>query len=180
MGRKSKFSEKQWEKILVRIPPRGTESIRAVADEVGISEASIRQHISTRVKPINDLAKQLATTELKLESMPLASQLKVRSLADTLKGISTHLSGAAEHGAMTAHRLSMIANTQVERIDESASLEDNTEALKSVMAMTRGANDAAQIGLSMLNANKETVIRINKDGDPDSKPRTRADFYSAE
>jgi len=42
--------------------------------------------------------------------------------------------------------------------------------------MTRGANDASQIGLNLLNANKETVIKINK-GDTDSKPRSRAEFY---
>src|ERR1035437_3695803 len=64
---------------------------------------------------------------------------------------------------MTSHRLSMIANAQVEAIDETASLEENTEALKSVMAMTKGANDAAVIGLNLLNANKETVKSLNEE-----------------
>lgn len=58
---------------------------------------------------------------------------------------------------MTSHRLSAIAHLQTDRIDEAGTLEENTEALKSVMALTRGANDAAAIGLNLLNANKDAA-----------------------
>jgi hypothetical protein len=174
MGRPSKLSEKQWAEIEQR--HLAGETVSDLAREYGIAKGNVSRRVSKRNATTKVIAKQIAEAEIAFSSLPIAQQVSVRHLADDLKAISSHLAGAASFGAMTAHRLSMIASTQVERIDESASLEENTEALKSVLAMTRGANDASQIGLNLLNANKETVIKINK-GDTDSKPRSRAEFY---
>ena len=153
MGRPSKLNDKQWASIERRIV--GGESIRSLAKEFKIGAATISERVSERIPKHKELAKSLACVEVAFDSLSVSEQVSVRSLADTLKSISYHLGGAAENGARTAHRLSMIANTQVEQIDETASLEANTEALKSIAAMTRVANDAASTGLNLLNANKE-------------------------
>ena len=161
MGRPSKLTDKQWAEIERRAV--GGETIRSLAKVFKVSASTISERISERVPKHKELAKSLACVEVAFDSLTVSEQVSVRSLADTLKSISFHLGGAAKHGAMTAHRLSVIANAQVEAIDDSASLEENTEALKSVMAMTKGANDAAVIGLNLLNANKETVRSLNEE-----------------
>jgi uncharacterized coiled-coil protein SlyX len=128
--------------------------MRSVAKELGITEGAIRRRVNTQIKPINRLANQLAAAELELEKLPLRTQTKVRVLADRLKGISDHLAGAAEHGAQTAHHLAAMASTQSAELDPDKTLEENAPVLKSVMALTEGANRAAQIGLGLLAANK--------------------------
>ena len=153
MGRPSKLSAKQWAEIERR--NINGESIRSLAKEFKIGASRISERISERIPKHKELAKTLACAEVAFDALSVSEQVSVRTLTDTLKSISFHLGGAAKHGAITAHRLSVIANAQVDRIDETASLADNTEALKSVMAMTRGANDAATIGLNLLAANKD-------------------------
>lgn len=180
MARPPALSEKEWADVIKRVPPLGKESIRSVAKEKGIAEGTIRRRVNTHEKPIAALANQIARVESEFERLPLKTQVKVRTLADELKGISEHLAWAAHNGAMTAHRLSQIANAQAQKLDDSGSLEENAEALKLVMAMTKGANDSAQIGLNILAANKETVIQINKAAEPDAQPRSRADFYATD
>ena len=73
-----------------------------------------------------------------------------------------HLAGAAKYGSATAHRLSGIANAQVDRIDDANPMnEASIETLKGVSALTRLANDSSQIGLNLLNANKDRIKRID-------------------
>lgn len=162
MSRPSKLSDKQWAEIERRVPPNGLESVRSVAKEFEISEGAIRQRISTHIKPIKILANQLAANEIELEKLPLATQLKVRSLADRLKGISTHLSSAAENGAMTAHRLSILANTEVQKIDDENPF-SSIENLKGVAVLTELANKASMIGLNLLNANKDLKMPMDNE-----------------
>ena len=85
---------------------------------------------------------------------------------------------------MTAHKLNAVAHAQSEQINEIAPLnsvkdekglvitEGNADALRSVIAMTEGANKAAAIGLNLLSANKEAVTRANNiiDVTPDVLP----------
>jgi hypothetical protein len=169
MARPSKFTEKKWDEILKRVPPLGKESVRSVAEQLGITEGAIRKRVNTQSKPINTLANQLATAELKFESLPISTQVKVRTLADTLKDISEHLGHAARYGSMTAHRLSILAHTEVQKVDDASPLE-SIEALKGVSALTRLANDSAEIGLNLLKANKEAVDGLNKsDQTPEPK-----------
>jgi hypothetical protein len=153
MARPSKLTDKQWAEIERRNV--SGESIRSLAKEFKVSPSIISERISERVPKQKELAKSIACVEVAFDSLTVSEQVSVRSLADTLKAISYHLGGAAKHGAMTAHRLSVIANAQVDRIDESAPLEENADTLKHIIAMTKGANDAASIGLNLLAANKD-------------------------
>jgi hypothetical protein len=162
MGRPSKLTDKQWAEIERR--SIAGESIRSLAAEFKVSEGTIRgRGISAHVSEIKDVAKQIARVQDRLAVMPISAQISAHSLAEELRSISTHLASAAKFGSMTAHRLSVIAHSQTDMIDEAAPFEDNTEALKSVLAMTKGANDAAVIGLNLLNANKETVKSMNEE-----------------
>lgn len=159
MGRPSKLTEKQWAEIERRVPPLGTESMRAVAKELGISEGVIRKRVNTRTKPETALANQIAATELAFEALPINTQVKVRTLADRLKGISEHLAGAAEMGAMTAHRLSTLANVEVQKIDDCNPLQ-SVEQLKGISVLTEMANKASVVGLGLMTANKEIVSKL--------------------
>ncbi|HQS59667.1 MAG TPA: hypothetical protein PKZ37_14910 [Gallionellaceae bacterium] len=171
MGRKSKLTPEQWIDVERRVLVDG-ESVSAIAREFGMDEAAIRRKINPnkseksertdKSKPLMQLAKEKVSADKlvrdiseEISGLPVARQNIVSDLARKLSSISDHLAGAAEYGAMTAHRLSMIANMQVAQIDESASLEENADALKSVLAITRAGNEAAQTGLNLLNANKD-------------------------
>jgi hypothetical protein len=175
MARPHKITEKQWTEIEKRIPPAGGESVRSVAKEYGVSEGVIRKRVKTHTKPINELANQIARTELEFERLPINTQVKVRTLADRLKGISEHLAGAAEMGAMTSHRLATIANTEVQKIDES-DIAASEQQIKTVAALTELANRASVIGVGLLAANKEQM----KDLPKDSNLRTLTDAELAE
>jgi hypothetical protein len=157
----SKLSEKQWTAIEKRIAPAGTESTRSVAKEFHITEGAIRRRMNTHTLPIKKLAIQLVAAENAIENLPIATQVKVRTMADTLKGISHNIAEAAEYGAMTASKLAKIANKQSEQIDGEASLDTNEGALKSVMAISAGANRAAEIGLNLLSANKGKNLELS-------------------
>lgn len=171
MGRKSKLTPEQWIDVERRVLVDG-ESVSAIAREFGMDEAAIRRKINPnksekseradKSKPLMQLAKEKVSADKlvrdiseEISGLPVARQNIVSDLARKLSSISDHLAGAAEYGAMTAHRLSMIANMQVSQIDGTASLEENSDALKSVLAITRAGNEAAQTGLNLLNANKD-------------------------
>jgi hypothetical protein len=159
MARPSKLTDKQWEEI-ERRHIKG-ESIRSLAREFKVSESTIRDRISAQCAEIKAVANQIITAEERFSALPVSAQVSARSLVDDLKAISGHLASAAKFGSMTAHRLSVIAHAQTDLIDEAASFGENAAALQSVMAMTKGANEAATIGINLLRANKETVDGLN-------------------
>lgn len=163
MARPSKLTEKQWAEVERR--HLAGESIRALAKEFGIAPSNVSARVSKRASVQKAVANQLATAELAFSALPVSEQIAVRNLADELKDISGHLASSAKYGAMTSHRLNAIAHKQTDLIDETGSLEENTEALKSVMAFTKVANEAASTGLNLLRANKETVDGLNRDAD---------------
>ena len=173
MGRKSALTPDQWIQVERRVLIQG-EAVNAVAKSFGIDESAIRRKIYPNksegkedANPLITLAKRKISAENeaadiseKIATLPFAKQEIVGDLAKKLRNISYHMGSAAELGAMTAHRLNAIAHTQTDRIDETATLDENQDALKSVMAMTRGANDAAAIGLNLLSANKEAARQL--------------------
>lgn len=165
MARPSKLTEKQWTEIERRVPPAGNESIRSVAKEYGVSEGVIRKRVKTHTKPINALANQLAAAEMELEKLPLSTQCKVRTLADSLKGISENLAGAAEYGAMTAHKLAKVAHIQAAKISEHENDPVRPDDLKGIAALTNLANQASNIGIGLIAATKG---QVKADSIPDS------------
>ena len=158
MGRPSKLPERLWAEIESR-HLKG-ESISKLAKEFKIGVQTVRDRVSVKNSEIKDVAKQLVEAEQRFSSLPVSVQVSVRTLADELKAISTHLAGAARFGAMTAHRLSGIAHTESNKIDDTSPLTD-METLKGISALTRMANESAGIGLNLIKANQDAVDRLN-------------------
>ncbi|MDE1905952.1 MAG: hypothetical protein KGH75_05820 [Rhodospirillales bacterium] len=161
MGRPSKLTDRQWSEIERRMV--NGEAIRALAREYGIQPGSIRAKLSIRVENTKLAAESIVKTGELLDKLPVIAQQNAHGLADRLRSISSHLAGGADYGARTFHRLSMIANTKAEEIDESATLTDNAEAIRSVMAIQSAANEAAKTGINLLAANKDAIKNLNRE-----------------
>jgi predicted DNA-binding protein YlxM (UPF0122 family) len=173
MGRLSVISDKQWQTIESRV--LSGESIRSVAKDYHVSEGTIRSRINTQTKPIKNIANQLASAELALESMPINTQVKIRTLADELKDISHHLASTARLGVMTANRLATIANVTAEKINEDNPIESE-EAIKVVKVLGGMVNEHTHAAISLMNSNKEQVVKLSM---PEEKEvRDINDFYS--
>lgn len=173
MGRKSKLTEKQWARIGERF--LAGESARSLGPEYGVSEAAIRQRFSSQHKKIKSVANQIIEAENAFKELPIASQIATQNLTAQLRSISDHLASAAQFGAMTAHRLSGIANAQVELVDD-AEPEKSTEALQRIAVLTKIANGSSEIAVNLLRANKETVDDLNK-GEDERAPAGLSHFY---
>lgn len=173
MGRRSKLTEKQWETISERM--LAGESARALAREFGISESTIRERFSTQHKQIKNVAHQIVATDAALKALPISAQVSARNLADRLRSISENLADAAHYGAMTAHRLSGIANAQLDKIDDVDPLQ-SVDALRGIAALTDLANESSKIAVNLLRANKETVDDLNKSEKPRA-PSGLGHFY---
>lgn len=159
MGRKSSLTEKQWAELGRRLLT-GKESARALAKEFGTSEASVRRKFPAQRKDVKDVANQIVAAEQALANLPVSSQIDAVNLAHELRSISMHLAGAGKYGAATAHRLSGIAHSKVQEIDDAAPLnEQSFEALRGVAVLTKMANESSTIGLNLLAANKEKIKR---------------------
>lgn len=163
MARPSKLTDKQWTVIEKRLIDG--ESARALGREFGISDAAIRKRFGSQHKDIKRVANQMVEAEIAFKSLPISSQVLAKNLSDKLISISEHLAGAAEYGAMTAHRLAGIANDQVSLIDD-AEPEKSVESLKRINALTKMANESSEIGINLLRANKEMVDDLNKSSKP--------------
>lgn len=160
MGRPSKLTDAQWEEIGKRLL-KG-ESAFALAKEFGVDRAAITRRFSQRNATIKATASKLVEAERAMSFLNVAEQIAARSLADDLKAISEHLAGAARFGAATAHRLSGIAHGKAAEIDDAKPLNDESiNSLRGIAALTKLANDASEIGVNLLRANKEEIERIN-------------------
>ena len=158
MANKSKLTDAQWRDIEIRIV--SGESMYSVAKEYGITYNGIKKRIGSSVvqskEQIKSVANMIVSSQTALSELPISSQVIAINLAERLKSISEHLAGAAQYGAMTAHRLSGIANAKVQMIDD---VDPSQEDVTMIHALTRVANDASRMGLDLLQNNKD----INRD-----------------
>lgn len=173
MGRPSKLTPQQWAEVERRL--LAGETARALGREFGISEASIRGKLGTnhalsaQSARVQETAQKLADAHTALAALPPAQRPVAMDLAEKLRSISNSLASAAELGARTAHRLQALANTEVGKVDDVNPL-SSVENLKGVSALTKLANDSASIALNLLAANKDTVKRLNDEGDAPADP----------
>lgn len=165
MARPSNLTPAQWSEAVARVA-KG-ESQADVARSLGVSKSALSKHVSKRSETIESVAHQVVAADVAFKSLPIADQFIAAGIIDDLKAISTHLASAAKFGAASAHRLSMLANRQLETVNESKPMESMDE-LRTVGALTELANKASTIPLNLLAANKKTVERIN-DTPPDEK-----------
>lgn len=159
MGRPSKLSEAKWADISRRL--LAGEKAAALAAEFKVSRAVISQRFSKRLENVRNVANQLVDAEEALRSLPVIEQVQALTLADELRAISMHLAGAAKYGSATAHRLAGIAHANVQKIDDTMPMDEQSiESLRGIAALTRLANEAAATGINLLAANKDRLRRL--------------------
>lgn len=180
MGRKSSLTPEQWVEIEHR-HILGGETINALATEFGINESSVRRKIKpnkaelpNKAKPLRVLAlekieadKAVQRIAEQIAELPIARQQIVSDLARKLTNISGHIASAAEHSAASAHRLSILANQQLQRVDEVNPMGSENE-LRAVASLQKMANLSSEIGLNLLRANKDMGIELPDDPDTSS------------
>lgn len=165
MGRPSKLTEAQWAEVHQRII-KG-EKPADLAREFGISKTRISERFSGRFETVKAVANQLLTAEQAFQSLPIAEQIETVSVLNDMREITRHIGGAARLSAATSHRLAAIANTQVEKVDDSAPMTpEGFENLKTVAALTEMANKAAHIPLNLIAANKEMIKDLSQQAKP--------------
>lgn len=173
MGRKSKLTDEQWAQVKSRL--LNGESGRALAEEFSVSETAIRKKVSSQVSEIKSVANQIATAQTALSKLPVSSQISAQTLAQRLISISNHLASAADYGAATAHRLAGIAHMKANEIEDGIPLtEEGVQTLKGIAVLSRMANEASEIGVNLLRANKDIAA-----GGGEEVPTSLDHFYGA-
>lgn len=170
MGRPSRLTDAQWETIGKRLL-KGDKPAD-LSREFGISKTAISVRFSKRIETVKDVANQLVAVDRAMEQLNVSEQRAARSLADDLRAISEHLAGAARFGAATSHRLAGIANGRLSELPDGPMTTESRLVLSEVAVMTKASNEAGEIGLNLLKANKEVIEDMNKRGkakDPVSK-----------
>lgn len=171
MAKKHTLTPKQWAEIEKRM--LAGEGSRALSKEYGVPESTIRTRYSAQNKRIKEVANQVVRAEENFYQLPISAQISAQSLINELRAVSFHLTGAAKYGAMTAHKLSGIANLQVDKIDETNPLsEESQPALEAIAALTKIGNDAARVGMELIKASKEGI-----NSEPPQEKQKQVAFY---
>lgn len=174
MGRKSSLTAEQWIEVERRHLVDGV-SINALATEFGVNESSIRRRIkpskaesTTRKNPLHALAEEKVRVDAEskriseqIAELPYANQLIVSDLARKLTNISEHIGSAAEISAASAHRLSLLANQQLDLVDDINPLRSMVQLQASAL-LQKMANGAGEMPLNLLRANKDAIEDMNK------------------
>lgn len=174
MGRPSKLSPEQWSDIERRMA--AGESPTKLAKEYGVHQTQITRRVSQVSQVVRNVAKQVAEAQNALAELPPAQQYNALSLAEKFRGITMSLASGAELGAKSYHRLNAIANGELQKVDDSNVLsEESIASLKTVSVLTKVANDCATGAFNLMAASKDTVKRLNEEGEaePDDSPEYR-------
>jgi len=158
--KKPKIDEKRWAEIVRRFVVGG-ESASALARELGVTEGAIRKRAGTKRYEAKEVANQILTAHENYSRLPESTKNLVDDMVAILRGVSSNLASAAMAGTATSARLAAIANKQAQKIDESNPM-DTAEELQAIGALTKLSNEAAQIGVALLNANKEKLGEAEK------------------
>ena len=149
-------------------------SLPVVKRRLEDSKANGFRSLKTIVTEKVEAEKKILELQTELKDLPMARQFTAKDLERKLLNISHHLTSAAEQGAATAHRASILANEAMEAVGLPGDTELDLSHLAQVAMLTQTANESAQIGLKLLGANKD---RVGKPDEPQRK--TLADFYRA-
>lgn len=158
MGRNSKLTDAQWEKIGKRL--LAGESLSALAREFGVSKASLSTRFSKRIQTVKDVANQIVATEKALSNLNVSEQMAARSRADTLKAIEENVLSSSRSGSALAAHIMDVAYNSVKKIDKSAPLDEESKAIISdAWSIARTANSA--------NEGAFNLMKVNKDREPE-------------
>lgn len=177
MARPSKLTPAQWAEVERRL--LAGESASSLGREFGVSEGGIRKRfavgtsISEQSTKVREAAEKLAAAETALQELPPGQRTVAMELSEILRNTSVSLGRAAALGAMNAHRLQFLANTELQKVDDATPLseEKSVAALKTVAVLTKMANDAAVVPSNLLSANKDRTPKPGEGEDDAEKPR---------
>jgi hypothetical protein len=169
MGRPAKLTPEQ----LVQIEQRllAGESAEKLGKEFGVTGAAIRkrfgsqQTVGSKSTKVREAANQVVLARQALADLPPAHRAVALSLAD----LSQTVLRTAEIGSATAYRLTALANSQAAKIDDADPTADNSpslNALKSVVMLTKAANESSVLTSNLLAANKDKMPAAEPDETP--------------
>ncbi len=175
MGRKSKLNTNQWNEIeRRRIVDR--ESWRSLEKAFGISQSTIRYHLSAQCKNIEVVANQLAAAEIAVCELPKAAQQIARDHAENIKITRVNLESAAAMAAEATNHLMTHLVFETGRIKAAKTDEDrvsNGNALQAVAALADTINKTAVTSFKTLSYAKAAELadfrmsRANSQNNPD-------------
>jgi hypothetical protein len=177
MGRPAKLTPEQ----LVQIEQRllAGESAEKLGAEYGVSGAAIRKRfgsqliVGSKSSKVHAAAQQMIEARAAIQALPPAHRSVALSLAD----LSETVLRTAEIGSRTAYRLTTLANSQATKIDDVDPTEEGSaslNALKSVVMLTKAANESSVLTSNLLAANKDRM----PSGTPDEAPTVDAEKLS--
>lgn len=158
MGRPSKLSEREWAEAGRRLAMG--DSYSKVAKDMKVGKSTLVGRFSDRMETIKTLATTLSETEAQIKTLPVSDQVSVRTLADSLSGLSQSMARTAVNNAKTAERLSEMAAEQVVKVVVPDVLtEESRDKLRLDLSLTSAlintGNRASSLGVSLLQANKD-------------------------
>lgn len=173
MGRKRKLSEEHLQRLMER--HIAGESIRKLADEVGMAESSLRALISAQSAQIKTAANHIIAAERTLTSMPISAQITARTLASKLMRAMDNMASGSELMGGSFLRLAMAHNAQAQKLDEVNPLtgKGSGEAMIAMAALGKLANQAAEVPLRLVTAMREGLAGEEEGDDGDMTPTIR-------
>lgn len=160
MARPPKLTPEQLIQIEMRL--LAGESPEKIAPEFGVSGMAIRKRFGSNQSRaaqslnVKQAAQQLVEARAAIQALPPAHRSVALSLAD----LSETVLRTAEIGSRTAYRLTSLANSQAAKIDDADPTKDNSpslNALKSVVMLTKAANESSVLTSNLLAANKDRL-----------------------
>ena len=160
MGRRSKLTDVQWEKLHKELLLGA--SMGQLAKQYGVSKQLISLRFAGQSNKLKDVAKQIVETEKAVNNLTLEEQRAVSSIVNDLRIISRGLAGAAANGAITSLHLSSIAMKKAQEIN-CANMDSAEDQLRQVAQLTRTANEAAAPGQQILGLAKNQALATEED-----------------
>jgi transposase-like protein len=137
------------EEILKRMA--AGDSIRQIARDFGIGEATLRRNFSTQAPQVKELATTRAKVEIEMARLPVSAQRAVISLTEQIKSIQNDYASVAAKGARTANAIADLAG----RVMAGEQVEPRDIANAAVAAeLHKAANVALVPAQAMVTANK--------------------------
>ena len=191
MGRKSKLTPEQWTEIERRLV--AGERPSHLAKEFGVNPSQVTRRggkdgLAQKTQKIKEVAQSLAQAQSQLATLPVSDQYTAMRLAEKLRNVSDNLAAAAEDGSAISRRLTAIARTEVQKVDDVDPM-SSIPHLKSVSTLMNLAKEASHIPLNLLAANKDRMKGLEEPPPDAAKPvagltaqeaaRVYQDFISA-
>lgn len=160
MARPPKLTPEQLIQIEMRL--LAGESPEKVGPEFGVSGTAIRKRFGTNKQvglqslKVKAAAQQMVEARAAIQALPPAHRSVALSLAD----LSETVLRTAEIGSRTAYRLTSLANSQAAKIDDvdpTGEGSPSLNALKSVVMLTKAANESSVLTSNLLAANKDRL-----------------------